>query len=220
MRETSSREAPDSNRERDRKDRKTVIVVPKSSIDRVIHSITVKFARILVNITWITPNQISWLSGGLGGPVAGWFIIQDNYLGAVLFIILSGILDCLDGDLARERGIASGEGDILDSVLDRYVDFFLISALIFVSPSDYLIPGLLALLGTTLVPYVRARSEAEGKSTVATIGDRATRTILILLGLLTGQILPLLIILAVITNIAALHRLAFALTTKASKLNQ
>ncbi|MGH2412126.1 MAG: CDP-alcohol phosphatidyltransferase family protein [Microcystaceae cyanobacterium] len=188
--------------------------VPKSFIDKILHAITVRIARSLVNITWITPNQISWLSGGLGGVVAGWFITQEEYLIAVVFIILSGILDCLDGDLARERGIASGEGDILDSVIDRYVDFFLISALILVLPNDYLIPGLLALLGTTLVPYIRARSEAEGKSTVATIGNRATRTVLIIIGLLTGQIFPLLIILAVMTNIAAIHRLIFALITK------
>jgi archaetidylinositol phosphate synthase len=187
------------------------IVVPKSFLDRAIHSITEKLASILVDITWITPNQISWLSGGLGGLVAGWYIIRENYLLAVLFIILSGILDCLDGDLARARNIASGEGDILDSVIDRYVDFILIAALILVSPDDYLIAGLLALLGATLVPYVRARSEAEGKSTVASIGSRSTRTVLIIIGLLTQQILPLLIILAAITNIASIHRLIFAL---------
>lgn len=189
-------------------------VVPKSLIDKILHAVTVKIARFLVNVTWITPNQISWLSGGLGGLVAGWFIIQKHYFIAVLFIILSGILDCLDGDLARERGIASSEGDILDSVIDRYVDFLLISALILISPNNYLIPGLLALLGTTLVPYIRARSEAEGKSTVATIGNRATRTVLIIIGLLTDQIFPLLIILAVMTNIAAIHRLIFALVTQ------
>jgi archaetidylinositol phosphate synthase len=187
------------------------IVVPKSFLDRAIHSITEKLASILVNITWITPNRISWLSGGLGGLVAGWYIVRENYLLAVFFIILSGILDCLDGDLARARNMASGEGDILDSVIDRYVDFFLIAALILVSPNDYLIAGLLALLGTTLVPYVRARSEAEGKSTVASIGSRSTRTILIIIGLLTQQLLPLLILLAAITNIASIHRLIFAL---------
>jgi archaetidylinositol phosphate synthase len=187
------------------------IVVPKSFLDRAIHAITEKLASILVDITWITPNQISWLSGGLGGLVAGWYIVKENYLLAVLFIILSGILDCLDGDLARARNIASGEGDILDSVIDRYVDFILIAALILVSPDDYLIAGLLALLGTTLVPYVRARSEAEGKSTVASIGSRSTRTILIIIGLLTQQISPLLILLAAITNIASIHRLIFAL---------
>lgn len=203
MAEISFNETANSDRES--------IIVPKSLLDKILHSITIKLANILVNISWITPNQISWLSGILGGAIAGWFIIRGNYAIAVLFIIISGLLDCLDGDLARARGVASGEGDILDSVIDRYVDFFLISALILVSPNDYLIVGLLALLGTTLVPYVRARSEAEGKSTVASIASRSARTILIILGLLTGQIFPLLIVLALMTNIAAIHRLIFAL---------
>lgn len=188
------------------------IVVPKSFLDKILHGITEKIALLLVDVTWITPNQISWLSGGLGGLAAGYFITQKNYLIAILFIVLSGLLDCLDGDLARARNMASSEGDILDSVLDRYVDFFLISALILVSPNDYLIVGLLAILGTILVPYIRARSEAEGKSTVASIGDRATRTVLIIIGLATQQVLLLLIVLAIITNIAALHRLFFALS--------
>ena len=190
------------------------VVVPKSFVDKTLQFFTVRLARSLAHITWITPNRISWLSGGLGGPLAGWFIVQENYLLSVLLIIVSGLLDCLDGDLARERGIASSEGDILDSVLDRYVDFFIISALILGSPNDYLIPGLLALLGTTMVPYIRAKSEAQGKSTVVSIGSRATRTILIIVGLLTGQIFALLIVLAAISNIAAIHRFIFALMTK------
>jgi phosphatidylglycerophosphate synthase len=202
---------PSETQEKGDSENHNSIVVPQSFLDKILHTITEKIASVLVNITWITPNQISWLSGGLGGLAAGWFIVQENYLTAVLFIILSGILDCLDGDLARARKIASSEGDILDSVIDRYVDFFLISALILVSPNDYIIPGLLALLGTMLVPYIRARSEAEGKSTVASIGSRATRTVLIIIGLLTKQIFPLLIILAAITNIASIHRLIFAL---------
>ncbi|MGK7871925.1 MAG: CDP-alcohol phosphatidyltransferase family protein [Xenococcaceae cyanobacterium] len=187
------------------------IVVPRSFIDKIIQFFTVRLARSLVDIAWITPNLISLLSCGLGGPAAGWVIVQGNYLIAVLLIAVSGILDSLDGDLARERGVASSEGNILDSVLDRYVDFFLISALILVSPSDYLILGLLALLGATMVPYIRAKSEAQGKSTVATIGSRGTRTIVIIVGLLTGQIFLLFIALAVISNIAAIHRLIFAL---------
>ena len=198
----------------DRRATTSSVAVPKSLTDKILHSLTVRLARSLVNIAWITPNQISWLSGGVGGPLAGWFIVRGDYLIAVLSIAISGILDCLDGDLARERGVASREGDILDSVIDRYVDFFLISALILVSPNDYLIPGLLALLGTTMVPYIRARSEAQGKSTIASIGSRATRTILIVIGLLTGQIFPLLVILALISNIAAIHRLTHALVTK------
>ncbi len=151
------------------------------------------------------------VSASLGGPVAAWQIYQGNYLVAVAAIAISGILDDIDGDLARTTGMVSPEGAILDSVLDRYVDFFVISALILMAPEQHLIPGLLALLGASLVPYIRARTEAEGKKSVATIGDRTTRLLLLVIGLLTQQFFALLIILAVISHLAALHRFIFAL---------
>lgn len=188
------------------------IAPPRPPLDRAVHAITERVAATIVDWGWITPNGISFFSAAVGGLLAGWLILQHQYLLAVGAIALSGIFDCLDGDLARAREMASGEGEILDSVLDRYVDFFLVAAMILVSPNEYVIPGLLALLGTTLVPYIRARVEAAGKKTVSSIGSRSTRTILIIIGLLTGQILPLLIVLAVISNIAAVHRFAFALS--------
>lgn len=189
------------------------VAYSKSFLEKNIHLLTSKIAHTLINITWITPNTISWLSGIVGGLGVGYFILQNAPITAVIFIALSGILDCLDGDLARARGVTSKEGDILDSVLDRYVDFIILGALILAAPETNLIPGLLALLGTTMVPYVRAKTEAQGKTSVASIGDRTTRTLLLILGLLTGQIFPILIVLAIITNIAAIHRFIYALGT-------
>jgi archaetidylinositol phosphate synthase len=187
------------------------IVIPRSFLDKILHGVTEKIATLLVDINWITPNGISWLSGIVGGLLAGWLIIDRQFYLAVIAIIFSGLLDCLDGDLARARKICSSEGGILDSVIDRYVDFFLLAAIIITSPNDCLITGLLAILGTTLVPYVRAITEAEGKNSIASIGSRATRVILVIIGLLTGQLFYLSIVLAVISNIAAIHRLIFAM---------
>lgn len=189
----------------------STIQVPKSRIDQIIKFATIRMAKKIAPIDWITPNLISYLSAILGGLVSGVFIYQQQFLLAVPWIIISGILDNLDGDLAREKNLTSASGEILDSVLDRYVDFCLIAALILVDTDQNLVPGLMALLGTSLVPYIRARSEAAGKSTVTSIGDRTMRTILIILGLLTQQIFGLLIGLAIISNIAALHRFIVAI---------
>lgn len=188
------------------------IVKPRSLIEKTLKIYTVKLANFLAKYDWITPNRISILSALLGGPLACWLILENYYLIAVAVIIISGILDDLDGDLARAKGMASKEGAILDSVLDRYVDFFIITALILLDPSQHLIPGLLAMFGGMMVPYIRARSEAEGKSVVAAaIGNRTARFILIILGISTHQFFPLLILLAVTANIAAFQRLFFAL---------
>ena len=186
------------------------VVVPQAWLDRLIRGLTRPLAQVLASVTWITPNRISMGSAGIGGPLAAGCIGLGQPLMAAVLIAISGILDNLDGDLARTRGIASKEGEILDSVLDRYVDFCLVAALVLVSPQDHLIVGLVALLGTTLMPYVRARSEAAGKSTVTSVGDRTIRTLVIIVGLAAGQILAVLIVLAVLSNIAALHRLLYA----------
>lgn len=189
----------------------TSITVPLSLLDRIVQFFTIKLARSLAQLTWITPNRVTWVSAGVGGPLTGWLIIQEQYWLATALVVVSGLMDGLDGDIARERNLTSIEGGILDSVLDRYVDFLLIAALILVNPAEHLLAGLLALLGTTMVPYIRARSEVAGKSSIASIGSRATRIVLIILGLLTQQPLILLIALAIISNIAAIHRFWFAL---------
>lgn len=187
------------------------ITAPQSFLDKVVQFFTIKLARSLARFTWITPNRVTWVSAGIGGPLTGWLIIQEQYGLATALVVVSGLLDGLDGDIARERNLTSIEGGILDSVLDRYVDFFLIAALILVNPQDHLLVGLVALLGTTMVPYIRARSEVAGKSSIASIGSRATRIVLIIVGLLTQQLFPLLVALAMIANIAAVHRFWFAL---------
>ncbi len=185
--------------------------IPRSIVDDTIQRLTLRLARFLAKIAWITPNQITCLSAVLGGGVAGSLIYTEHFRLAAFFVLLSGILDGLDGDLARERQMSSAEGALLDSVLDRYVDFFLLGAMILVAPQEHLWPGLLALLGTTAVPYIRARSEAEGKSTIASVGSRSIRIILLILSLLLHQILWGLIAIALISNIAAIHRMLYGL---------
>ena len=190
--------------------RQSTVYAPQFWIDDWLHHITRRVALFISKINWITPNLISITSALIGGAIAGYCIYARQNYWACGFIALSGVLDSLDGDLARVKEMASTEGGILDSVLDRYVDFCLVGALVLITPEG-LIPGLLAIFGSVMVPFVRARTEASGKSTVASIGNRSIRVIAILLGLLMHQIMPLLIFLAVVTNIAALHRFIVAL---------
>lgn len=191
---------------------KKSVVAPQSTIDKILQFFTIKIAQALIDVQWITPNKITWLSLIIGGFLASFFILKHQYILAVLTIVIGGLLDCLDGDLARARGVASDTGNLLDSVLDRYGDFLIISALILSNPTDNLVVGLIGLLGTTMVPYVRAKAESLGRSSISSIGSRAVRTILIILGLLVGQIFPLLVALAVISNVAAIHRFIHGLT--------
>lgn len=140
------------------------------------------------------------------------------------------LLDYLDGDVARQQGSGSIEGAIFDSVLDRYTDFLVIGALIYLTAvmldrqTDFLIGtwinmstgtvvllGLAALLGATLTPFVRAKTEAEGKISVLSIGDRAMRNRILIVGLLLGQPVWIFGVIGVVSNFAAFHRLLVAL---------
>lgn len=142
-------------------------------------------------------------------------------------------MDYLDGDLARRQGTGSKEGAIWDAVLDRYTDFFVIGALTYFTVavserhSDYfigelnimsskvvLLVGLAALMGSMLTPYVRAKSEAEGKSSVATLGDRGWRDHVLVVGLLLGQPIWTLGVIALISNFSVIHRLVHALRSE------
>jgi phosphatidylglycerophosphate synthase/putative flippase GtrA len=108
------------------------------------------------------PNAITSLSfavalGAGVGVASGRFA-----LGGWLFVV-AGILDFLDGRVARSTGRTTPGGAALDSVLDRYVESALIVGLAWYYRHDWvLVVCLLALTGSLLVPYVRARGESLG----------------------------------------------------------
>jgi phosphatidylglycerophosphate synthase/putative flippase GtrA len=110
------------------------------------------------------PNAITSLSFALAlaaavGTAAGRFA-----LGGWLFV-MAGALDFIDGRVARSTGRSSASGAALDSVLDRYVESALIAGLCWYYRHGWvLVPCLLALTGSLLVPYVRARGESLGVS--------------------------------------------------------
>jgi len=81
-------------------------------------------------------------------------------LGGWLFLG-SGLLDFLDGRVARATGAASRRGAVIDSVVDRYVEAAFLMGLAWYYRHDWvLVAALAALSGSLLVPYVRARGEA------------------------------------------------------------
>ncbi len=95
-------------------------------------------------------------------------------------------------------------------VLDRYTEF-LIGGLPFLTADTALLLGLTALLGSMLTPYVRAKTEAEGKVSIPTMGDRGWRNRILIVGLLLGQPVWTLAALAMVANFSVIHRLMHAM---------
>jgi archaetidylinositol phosphate synthase len=113
----------------------------------------------------VTPNQITVL-GIAVALVSAWLYAEwdGNRLYLVygaLTILLSGLLDAIDGVLARATGRASRLGGFLDSVADRYSDALVLSG-ITIGRLCSLHAGFLALTGSLMVSYTRSRAEAEG----------------------------------------------------------
>lgn len=116
----------------------------------------------VVYFSGLPANALSMLSGLLGVS-SGVAVAAGRFtLGGWLFLG-SGILDVMDGRVARLRKEANPAGAALDSVLDRYVDSAMLMGLAWYYRNTWvLLPVLVAFLGTSLVPYVRARGEGLG----------------------------------------------------------
>ncbi len=179
-------------------------------IERLNKKLTQPLALLLKDFEPITPNRLTLISFLFAGIVAPLLILKGHLFLSAIFIYIGALLDSLDGDLARVRGITSKEGAILDAVLDRYIDLFIISAII-IYDKGCLVWGLLAMVGSALVPYVRAKTEAVGKSSTPTFASRDIRNLILFVGLILGSPCLTLIVLALLSNLSALHRLLFAL---------
>jgi CDP-diacylglycerol---glycerol-3-phosphate 3-phosphatidyltransferase len=147
--------------------------------------------------TRVTPNALT--AGGIVLCTAAAVVIpfQDRnellfyWLAAVLFIVGS-ILDILDGALARQSDRATPLGEYLDSLSDRVSEGFVLAAiaLVFARAGDNIsvVFCVLAVAGSFLVSYARAKAELIGLRGDVGIGSRAERVIVIASGLILAPL--------------------------------
>lgn len=158
------------------------------------------------------PNFFT-LMGFFATLAASVLILKGFWSLSGLAIILSGLFDLFDGVVARKLGKVTLLGSFLDSVLDRYSDLVLLLALL----THYLKkgnPGLVILtasviIGTALIPYVRAKAEAIQIPCNIGLMERAERIILLSIGILFDWMLPILWIMAILTHFTVLQRIYY-----------
>ena len=135
---------------------------------------------------------------------------------AAVLLLLSGFCDAIDGVIARRYGEATAFGGFLDSLLDRYSDALVIAGIIMGGLCE-LFWGFLALIGSLLVSYSRARAEAAGvKMETVGIAERAERILIIsiftFIAICYRPQFTLnigIIILALLTNFTVIQRLLY-----------
>ena len=132
-----------------------------------------------------TPNAISTVGASVLVAAGAAFATGRVRAGGAL-LLLSGLFDMLDGRLARISGQATPFGAFYDSTLDRVGEsiLFLGIALFFVDGGvpAAMVPGavaaaILALAGSLLVSYTRARAEGLNLECKVGILQRAERIV-------------------------------------------
>ena len=131
----------------------------------------------------VTPNHVTILGVAVACATAWlywtWGGDRLKLVAAAATILLSGLLDAVDGVLARSNGTASRFGGFLDSVSDRYSDALAFTGLIMGGLCDAW-AGLAALVGSLMVSYCRSRAEAEGVAMAGVgLAERAERMLLL-----------------------------------------
>lgn len=149
----------------------------------------------------ITPNGITFAGLFINLIAAGIFIYGGEYgdrndhsiVGwACLVILFAGLMDMIDGRLARVGKMDSKYGALYDSVLDRYSEMFMFLGICYyLIAHKYFLSSLfafIAMIGSVMVSYTRARAEGLGLK-MADIGfmQRPERILLIgISGVLCG----------------------------------
>ncbi|WP_456419523.1 bifunctional L-myo-inositol-1-phosphate cytidylyltransferase/CDP-L-myo-inositol myo-inositolphosphotransferase [Methanocaldococcus infernus] len=157
----------------------------------------------------LTPNQMTVISFILG-ILSALLCFISIPLGGIFYQI-SSIVDGVDGEIARASMRTSKLGGYIDSILDRYVDFFFLLVLAYLTISSTLmwVIACLAIFGSVMVSYSTERYKAafgrdiykDIKEMKYLIGKRDERVFLTMILCLLQKVELLFIILAIITNI-------------------
>jgi phosphatidylglycerophosphate synthase len=147
------------------------------------------------------------------------FLIKDLIVLALIFFILAAGMDFVDGSVARFRKIDTKKGAYLDTVFDRYVEAIFLFGLLFLPFPVVIFPSyiwiFLILFGAMMTTYAKSAAkekellEGELKGGIFSRAERLIMSFIILLSLIVAPqyTIYLIILMAVLSNIAAIQRI-------------
>ncbi len=196
------------------------------NVKLIVRKYIAKFAFYLNKIfgSNITPNGITYTGLLMHIPIA-YFIAANHLIVAAVLLVIFGLFDTLDGELARLQKVDSVSGMLLDASTDRFKEVLIYAGIAYNvavqhNTPIYLVFVVLALGASMSVSYVKAKGEA-----VIAVSDKKVshqelnrmfssgllgyevRMTLIVVGLLFGIIIPVVIIIAVFSSYTVLSRL-------------
>ncbi|MBD1386842.1 CDP-alcohol phosphatidyltransferase family protein [Mucilaginibacter rigui] len=163
----------------------------RTSLQLGIYKIIDPFVKLLIKVG-LTPNAVTSIGFVLNVGVAAIFIIgaEDgnrgdfSYVGwAGALILFAGLFDMLDGQVARLGNMKSVFGALYDSVLDRYSELIMFLGICYYLVAHHYflssIFAFIALIGSMMVSYVRARAEGLGVDSKGGLMQRPERVVTI-----------------------------------------
>jgi CDP-diacylglycerol--glycerol-3-phosphate 3-phosphatidyltransferase len=166
----------------------------------------------------LTPNAIS-VTGLIGNVIAAALILEHHFVLAGIAFILGSLCDMFDGRYSRMSGKGTPFGAFLDSTLDRVEEGIVLAAVAawFAQEGNDFAVGatVVAVVGSYMVSYTRARAEALGVECKVGIASRAVRVVILSAGLVFGAeelipgldlLEPAIYVMAALTVFTALQR--------------
>jgi CDP-diacylglycerol--glycerol-3-phosphate 3-phosphatidyltransferase len=182
--------------------------MPRSLPRQVTGPVVAVLARI-----GITPNMltVAQLLGGFGAAI---LIAEGELAWGGVAVLAAAALDAFDGTLARTTGRVTRFGGVFDSTVDRLFEGVVLGGLLWyyleLGQRDESMLVFVTAVGSLSVSYVRARAEVERVQMYDGLFTRGVRVIVLAAGLVTGDVVYDLWLLAVMTIVTTLQRLYIA----------
>jgi len=167
----------------------------------------------------LTPNAIS-LTGFVLNLAAAALVLERLFFLAGIAFIVGSVMDTLDGRYSRMSGKGTPFGAFLDSTLDRLEEGIVLTAVAayFASRGNEVAVAavVVAVLGSLMVSYTRARAEALGVACKVGLATRPVRVVILSVGLVFAKgasignfelLAPAVYVLAALTVFTTLQRI-------------
>jgi CDP-diacylglycerol--glycerol-3-phosphate 3-phosphatidyltransferase len=160
----------------------------------------------------VNPNILTF-AGVVISFWAAWNFGYGEFWRGALIIVLAGLFDMLDGEVARHTQSVTRFGAFYDSVIDRYSDIILLQGLMVYYAREqrlgYVVLVGVVFMGAVMTSYARARAECLIPTCKIGFMERPERIVLLIIGGLTNRMEAVLWVLAVLGNWTVINRIYY-----------
>ncbi|MFA6268425.1 MAG: CDP-alcohol phosphatidyltransferase family protein [archaeon] len=163
----------------------------------------------------VNPNLISVFGLALA-LIGAYFVVQQQWILAFVFFLLSPVMDLIDGTTARALNKTGNWGNYFETMIDKFVDFAMIGSFVFIP--QFAVGAVLALGFSAISSYAKPRVAliiiTDNRDWPA-IGEHADKLVLVLLALLLATfglnyIEYFLYLIALISAVGSVQRMVYA----------